>query len=316
MRKIIMGRTGIKVTELCFGALPMGPLQKNMPVEDASDVLAHGFKSGINFVDTAQIYKTYDVVRKAMDKSGITPVISTKSATESYEGMQAAVEQALNEMDVKKLDIFFLHAARTTNKVFEERAGALKCLLDYREKGVITAVGISMHSVEVTNLAAEHPEIDIVFPLINFSGMGILGGSREDMEKAVTKCHDNGKGVVLMKALAGGNLISDYKPAMDYAAAFSAGRFSQAIGMVNKAEIDMNVKYFRGEDISAELAYTNKENKRFGILKVVCVKCGACAAQCHSDAITIGDSCDIDESKCLKCGYCVDACPRFAVRMY
>ena len=316
MRKIIMGRTGIEVTELCFGTIPMGPLQKNIPLEDASDILAHSLKSGINFVDTAQIYKTYDHVRMAMEKSGITPVISTKSAAASYEDMRTAVEQALEGMGVKKLDIFLLHAARASNTVFEERAGALKCLLDYREKGVITAVGISVHAVEATGLAAEHPEIDIVFPLLNIRGMGILGGSKEDMEKAILKCHENGKGVLLMKILAGGSLINNYKPAMDYVAAFSAGRFPQAVGIVSKAEADMNIKYFRGEDISAELADLTTESKNFVVIKFLCVKCGACVDHCHSGAITIGDTCHIDESKCLKCGYCVGACPRFAIRMY
>ncbi|MCL2618721.1 MAG: aldo/keto reductase [Defluviitaleaceae bacterium] len=315
MRKIKIGRTGIEVTELCFGTLPMGPLQKDMPAEEASDVLAHALKSGINFVDTAQVYKTHTYVRKAMEKSGVTPVISTKSPALSYEDMRAAVEQALEEIGVRKLDIFFLHAARADLGVFEQRAGALKCLLEYREKGIITAVGISLHSVDVVNLAAEHPEIDIVFPLINSRGMGVLNGSREDMEQAINKCHDNGKGVFLMKVLAGGTLINGYRQSMDYITSFSAGRFPYAVGMVNKREVDMNLKYFRGEDISSELADTKIENKNFFVFKAICTRCGTCVEECHSDAITITDACEIDESKCLKCGYCVGACPAFAIRM-
>lgn len=59
MKKIVLGRSGIEVTELCFGTLPLGPLQKNESVEEAADIIAYALKSGINFIDTAQIYKTY-----------------------------------------------------------------------------------------------------------------------------------------------------------------------------------------------------------------------------------------------------------------
>ncbi|MDF2570476.1 MAG: aldo/keto reductase, partial [Sporomusa sp.] len=66
MQERILGRTRIEVTELCFGALPMGPMQKNMPVKECADVVAHALKSGINFVDTAQGYKTYPPIKMAM----------------------------------------------------------------------------------------------------------------------------------------------------------------------------------------------------------------------------------------------------------
>jgi len=56
MKKNILGKTGIEVTELCFGALPMGPLQKNMDLESSTKVVAHALQKGINFVDTAQMY--------------------------------------------------------------------------------------------------------------------------------------------------------------------------------------------------------------------------------------------------------------------
>ena len=317
MRKVVLGRTGVEVTELCFGTLPMGPLQKNMPVEEGSDIIAHALRSGVNFVDTAQLYKTYPHVRRAIEKSGITPVISTKSTAVTYNDMKAAVEQALDEMSLEHIDIFFLHAARATTAVFDERAEALRCLVEYRKKGIIKAAGISLHSVEVGKLAAVHPDIDIVFPLINVSGKGILEGSREDMEAVINLCHENGKGIMLMKILAGGNLINDYKQALDYAVDISAGRFCHSLGIVNQREADMNIKYFNCEDISGELANTKMEDKNFFVFKVVCVSCGICLDACHSDAISLGETiAEIDESKCIKCSYCVDACPKLAIRMH
>ncbi len=56
MKKVILGNTGYEVTEICFGCLPFGPLQKNLPVEEAAEVLSYGLDLGINFIDTAQMY--------------------------------------------------------------------------------------------------------------------------------------------------------------------------------------------------------------------------------------------------------------------
>jgi len=316
MKKIILGRTGIAVTELCFGALPLGPLQRDAPQDAAAEIISYGLKAGINFVDTAQMYGTQQYIRLAMEKSGIRPVICTKSTAKSYEDMQSAVENALRELDVETIDIFLLHAARADDQVLEEeRVDALKCLLDYREKGLIKAVGISTHVIGVVQSAAKHPEIDIVFPLINRQGKGVLGGTREEMEQAIDACYEQDKGVFLMKVLGGGSLIKDYQNAMDYATAFSRGRFPLALGMLNQHEVDMNLKYLAGGDISEELQYVD-ENKKLVLFKGLCTKCGACIAACHSDAIEMLDAhVGIDQSKCLNCGYCVSACPQFAIRM-
>ena len=301
---------------MCFGTLPIGPLQKNADVEEAADIIAYGLKSGITFVDTAQVYKTYPQVRLAMKQSQTVPVITSKSSAKTYEEMSEAVEQALAELDVSKIDIFLIHAARVKKNILEERESPLRCLLDYREKGIIKAVGISTHVVDVVSAAAIHPEIDIVFPLINRLGMGIIDGTREQMETAINECHENNKGVYIMKALAGGNFVSDYKESMDYITDFSAGRFARAIGMLSKSEVDMNIRYMNGEDITSELANTSIHNKKFVIMKQ-CTKCKSCVEACHSDAISVGDGdrAKIDGSKCIKCGYCVAACPQFCIRM-
>ncbi|MCL2518319.1 MAG: aldo/keto reductase [Oscillospiraceae bacterium] len=44
------------MTELCFGALPMGLAQKNMPPEESAEVVAEALRLGVNFIDTAQGY--------------------------------------------------------------------------------------------------------------------------------------------------------------------------------------------------------------------------------------------------------------------
>ena len=313
-KKSILGRTGIEVTELCFGALPMGPLQKNVSPVECSEMLIKALQQGVNFVDTAQMYKTYKPIKMAMDKTGIRPVIATKSVVSAYDDMQKAVDEALSEFDVSYIDIFLLHAARAKDTVFEDRKGAFQCLLENKQKGRIKAVGISSHSVPIIKKASENPCMDVVLSILNLTGVGIIDGSRADMENVVQACIRNGKGVYLMKALAGGVLAPRYDEAMSYARSIP-GIASVAVGMVKMAEAEYNLKYFKGEN-PGSLAKSLVEAKEYQVFRSICVSCGKCIDICGAGAITIVEGkARIDESKCIRCGYCFGTCPQFAIRM-
>ncbi|HPU21418.1 MAG TPA: aldo/keto reductase, partial [Thermoclostridium caenicola] len=73
-----LGKTGIKVSRLCFGALVIGPLQRNLSVEEGAAVIEEALRLGVNFIDTADLYDTYPYIRRAIERSGIRPVIASK----------------------------------------------------------------------------------------------------------------------------------------------------------------------------------------------------------------------------------------------
>lgn len=315
MKKIILGNTGYEVTEICFGCLPFGPLQKNLPVEEAAEVLSYGLDLGINFIDTAQMYKTYDHIKLALAKRKDKPIIATKSTAATYEDMEIAIKEALEGMGVEHLDIFHLHSARAGNDLFEVRKGALDCLKDYKKKGVVKAIGVSTHNVKLVEACAENDDIDVVFPLINKAGRGIINGTVEEMKNAILKCEQKGKGIYLMKALGGGTLIDDYEESMEFARNLN-DNYSIAIGMISKEEVLYNVKYFNGEhDLDGIIKIRNR--KKVNVSKNVCIGCKTCVDKCHSSAISMQEDNKsfIDQSKCIQCGYCIAACPAFAIRM-
>ena len=315
MKKNVLGKTGIEVTELCFGALPMGPIQKNLPVEESAEIVAYALESGITFVDTAQMYRTYAPIKSAIKKTGIRPVIATKSAAASYEEMEKAIQEALDGMGIDYIDIFHIHAPKVNPDVFDIRKGALQCLLDYKSRGIIKAVGISTHNVKVVEAAAKRQDIDIVFPLLNKAGRGILEGTEEDMRNAISLCWQNGKGIYLMKVLGGGTLIDEYKDCMEYARSLDYCH-SIAVGMVSKEEVMYNVKYFNGEKDLDDIMRI-RDKKSIQVLQPVCISCGKCMEVCHSDAPSFNHTgkAYIDQSKCIQCGYCIPSCPAFAIRM-
>jgi ferredoxin len=134
------------------------------------------------------------------------------------------------------------------------------------------------------------------------------------MKEAIAKCENKGKGIYLMKALGGGTLIDDYDESMKFVRGLS-DNYSIAIGMISREEVKYNVNYFNGEtDLEDIIIIKNK--KQVVVTSIVCVGCGTCIENCHSEAISMKDGkAFIDQSRCIQCGYCIASCPHFAIRM-
>ena len=315
MQHNILGKTGIEVSELCYGALPIGPLQANFTVPKAAEVIRYCLEQGINFIDTAQRYETYEHIQTALRGYDKPVVIASKSWSASYEDMRKAVEEARAKLDRDTIDIFHLHAARVNKDVFEVRCGALEYLCEAKAKGHIKAVGISTHSVPIVRLAAEKPEIDVIHPLVNLLGLGILEGSLAEMIEAITYAGQQGKGIYLMKAMAGGHLADRYQEAIDFSRGIP-GVASIAIGMLSREEADANIAHVEGRQIDeATKSRIGKKGKKLFVLDQ-CKACGICVEKCPNGALTVqGPRAQADPERCILCGYCVPYCPQFSLRL-
>jgi len=315
MKKYSLGKTEIEVTELCFGALPMGPLQANISVEKGAKLIRAALERGINFIDTAEVYQTYPHIKKALEGYKGEVIIATKAHGKTYTEMEKSIQYALKSLDRDYIDIFLLHAAKVTPLVFEERAEALQCLKDYKSKGIIRAIGISTHVVGVVRRATEIKEIDIIFPIINKLGMGIVNGSVDDMLSAISEAYKAGKGLYAMKALAGGHLIDQLEESFNFVRNIK-GISSVAVGMVNQEELEINLKAFNDEKISQELLSQKiKPGKRLFIARF-CEGCGTCVKTCPNDALSLKNGkAVVDHKLCILCGYCNPVCPVFAIRL-
>ncbi|MBQ4577892.1 MAG: aldo/keto reductase [Clostridia bacterium] len=317
MKQVLLGSTGIRVSRAGFGVLPMGPSQLALPVEEGAAVLRYGLERGINFIDTAQYYRTYPYIRQALEGGDFPDaVICSKSLCADYAGMTEAIREALQELG-RPADIFLMHEVRAGQ--LEERQGAWQALVDARAKGLVRAIGLSTHHVDVCEAAAGMTELDVVFPLINVAGLGIRRGndfaSREEMLAAIEACHRAGKGVFSMKAFGGGSLTARYQEALDYV--FSQPAIdSVMIGFGRISDVDDLLSYLEGTmprdynpDVSKKKVHINHED---------CEGCGACKAACPAGAIYWGEDglAEVDHAKCLTCGYCSPVCPVRAVIMY
>ncbi|MBR5468814.1 MAG: aldo/keto reductase [Firmicutes bacterium] len=318
MKKTVLGKSGLKVTVAGFGVLPIGPSQLKLPVEEGAEIIRYALDKGINFMDTAQYYRTYPYISKALEDGKYDDVIiCSKSLCEDYDGMMDAIYEARRDLNREKIDIFLMHEVRSGQ--LEERKGAWQALVDAKAQGLVHSIGLSTHHVDTTMAAADMEELDVVFPLINYMGLGIRKGeefaTKEEMMAAIKKCHDAGKGVFSMKAFGGGSLTANYQQALDYV--FEKDEIdSVMIGFGKKSDVDDIFAYLDGTmpkdynpDVSKKKVYVNQED---------CEGCGACKRACPAGAIFYNEDglAEVDHEKCLTCGYCSPVCPVRAVIMY
>lgn len=318
METAILGKTGIEVTKVGFGVLTMGVTQLNLPLSDGSEVLRHALNRGINFLDTAQAYETYPYIRNALKGINHDVIICSKSLAASYDSMKFAVEEARSELNRDVIDIFLLHEVRHNND-FGNRSGAWKYLKEAKAKGIVKAIGVSTHHVDVADQMAGEKECDILFPLINFRSMGIRNGDnpgiKEDMEESIKKASDAGLGVFGMKAFGGGNLTGSYMEALNYIYGVK-GLSSNMIGFGNIKEVDDIFDYF---DSKLKDDYVpDIRHKKINIDQGDCEACYACLRKCPNMAIFINEKglAQVNHEKCLTCGYCAPVCPVRAIIMF
>jgi len=316
MKRNTLGRTGIEVSILALGTLTMSPMQRGLSLEDGAEVILHALSSGINFIDTAQMYGSYDQVHLALRKwMGPDPVIASKSACKGFEEMTAAIDECLVRLNRDKIDVFLLHAVRDIDD-FRAREGALQALLAAKEKGKIIAMGASSHSARMIETLAEDERIEVIHPMINRDGIGILDAGLDEMIRFLKRARENGKGIYAMKPLGGGHLRTDAIAALTWL--FESKLVdSAAVGMTTFEEVDMNAAIAMKKMV--DVAFAERvagQPRRLFINEMICKNCGACIEACQQRALKPGKRTPrIDFAKCLLCGYCAPVCPSFAIRI-
>lgn len=317
MKKVLLGNTNIKVTEAGFGVLTVGETQLNLPISEGAALIRYALERGMNFLDTAQYYRTYPYIREALKGTNFQPVIASKCLFGTYEEMRNSIEEARLEMDRDIIDIFMLHEVRSKFD-WQARSGAFECLMDYKEKGIIKATGISTHHVDVARFTASLPHVDVLFPLINYKGLGIRDGdgpgTKEDMEDAIKLASKAGKGVFAMKVFGGGILAGEYIKAIEYVRNIP-GISSLMIGIGHKHEIDRAIEMMEGT-LSPDYV-PDMSDKRIFIDQGDCEGCAACVNRCPNHAIYMNETgqANVHYDICLTCGYCAPVCPVRAIIM-
>lgn len=234
-RQVMLGP--IRASQVCFGT---EHINRSVP-EFGGNILADcACLHGINFWDTDNAYGSHTQVAaglKQFPRDQI--VITSKTYGRSREEAEYDLTRTLRELELDYIDIFLLHEVAAGT--LAEKMPAFEYILEMQKKGYIRAVGLSTHCAPVISAAAEIPEIQIVCAPFNREGSRIEEGTLSDMERALKKAHDHGKGVYVIKVLGKGELTYDIKGALEWA--FARRDFIDVynLGVANLSEARENL---------------------------------------------------------------------------
>lgn len=309
-----LGSTGLVVSRLCFGSLSLSSSHAAVEPARGVELVRFALEQGINFIDTAESYNNYAFLRAALAGREEEVIIASKSYAYTRAAMEKSLLRALGELNRSYIDIFLLHEQETALTI-RGHYEALAYLLEAKEKGLVRAVGISTHAVAAVEAAANMEEIDVIHPLVNYLGLGIIDGDCAAMLAAVEKARARGKGIYAMKALGGGHLAAKAPQALRFVLELPFVD-AVAVGMTTRAEVVANVLLAEGRPIPPGLAAQVKARPRRLHVEEWCEGCGECVGRCRQQALEVVDGrVRVKQQRCILCGYCAFTCRNFCLKV-
>jgi aryl-alcohol dehydrogenase-like predicted oxidoreductase len=218
-----LGRTGLLVSELCFGTMTFGGkgfwnVIGQLPQEAADDLVARVLDAGINFIDTANIYSEGDsekILGKALGDRRKDVVLATKVRGPMGTGVNEiglsrkhimqAVEDSLTRLGTDYIDLYQIHGYDPLTP-FEE---TLRALDDLVRSGKVRYIGCSnlaawqiMKSIWVSDRRNLH-RFESLQAYYTIAG--------RDLEREIVPLlQDQQMGLMVWSPLAGGLLSGKY----------------------------------------------------------------------------------------------------------
>jgi len=171
-----LGRTGWNVSEISFGAWAIGGAWGNVSDAESMAALHKAIDSGVNFIDTADVYgmgRSERLIAQLRRERSEPIVVATKAGrrlsphtAEGYnaKNLSAFVEDSLRNLSADCLDLIQLHCPPTDVYYRPEVFGVLDRLT---EAGKIRYYGVSVERVEEALKAIEYPNVQSVQIIFN-----------------------------------------------------------------------------------------------------------------------------------------------------
>ncbi|MHA1165591.1 MAG: aldo/keto reductase, partial [Alphaproteobacteria bacterium] len=224
-----LGRTGVKVSELCLGTMMFGGQTDET---ESRRIIDHAFEQGVNFIDTADAYaKTHseEIVGRAIADKRDHWVLATKLFHRTREGVNEeglsrryvmmATERSLKRLGTDHIDIQYLHKPDFETPL-EETVGAIGDLI---HQGKIRYFGLSNYRAwwiaEIVHLCRE---LGVPRPIVLQPYYNIMNRAPE--LEVLPAAHHYGLGIVPYSPIARGVLSGKYPPGSEPPKGSRAGR--------------------------------------------------------------------------------------------
>lgn len=323
---------------------------------EAVATYVESFQSGINFVDlTAGHAPLFSAFAEAMREVGPTAreqlyfqmhfganYVSPQAEygwTTNLDAMKHSIDWELSVLGTDYIDFGFIHCIDEISDLNQYVAsGALDYVRAMHEQGIIHHIGLSTHNPELANRVLDLGIIDLMMFSINpvyDYGKGIYGlGTSAERQALYQRCVDEGVGISVMKAFAGGQLLDATRSPFHQAltryqclqyALDTPGVVCIVPGVRNRKDLHELLGFFEVSDkerdysVLSDLAPENAAGRC-----VYCNHCAPCSQGIHIglvnkyyDLTLAGDVLAQDHyaklerkaGDCVSCGHCNSRCP-------
>ena len=313
----ILGKTGLKISRLGLGGIPI----QKIDAEGTKKLIGELIREGVNFIDTARGYTvSEEYLGFALEGVRDRFVLATKSMARTKEAMGKDIDISLKNLRTDYIDLYQIHnpSAKDLAQVMAP-GGAPEALYEAKAAGKIGHIGITLHSVELFRQAIDLPWVEtIMFPYNIVETQG---------EELIAQCAEKNIGFICMKPLAGG-AIEDAATAMRFVVCNPAVTVVIP-GMADAAEIAQNASAV------ADTAPLNADERaKIAEIKELlgtnfcrrCNYCAPCTAGINISAVFLFEGYysryDLKDwasdrysqlaktaSDCIDCGACEERCP-------
>jgi len=265
MEYTVLGKTGLKVSRMGFGGIPI----QRSDAEGMKKMAQALLDAGVNYIDTARGYTVSETfIGEALEGIRDKFVLATKSMARTKEAMAADIETSLKNLRTDYIDLYQVHNPSMADlETVLQPGGALEALLEAKAAGKIGHIGFTAHSAAVFEKVLDLDTTEtVMFPY------NIVEQQGADL---IEKCREKNIGFIDMKPLAGG-AIEDARLALRYI--FANPAVTVAIpGMAELNELAENLA--SAEDRSplsaGELQKIEDIRKKLG--SNFCRRCNYCA---------------------------------------
>ncbi len=313
----ILGKTGLKISRLGFGGIPI----QKIDAEGTKPLMRALLDAGVNYIDTARGYTVSEsYLGEALEGIREHFILATKSMARDAAGMAKDIDISLGNLRTDYIDLYQVHnpSAADLDKVLAP-SGALEALQAAKTAGKIGHLGITLHSLELFERALELPWVEtIMFPYNIVETQG---------EELIRRCAEKNIGFICMKPLAGG-AIDDATLALRFIAA-NENVTVVIPGMAEEKEITQNIAAVCDNSPLSDQEQEKMAQIRSDLGTHFCRRCNYCAP-CTAGitipavflmegyltryglsdwAIARYAAMGKKASDCIECGVCETRCP-------
>jgi 1-deoxyxylulose-5-phosphate synthase len=243
----------IKIPRLGMGTGSInGQVQRDLGQQGFNKLVAYAYERGVRYIDTADNYKTHELIREAIKANKIPRdqvFIQTKLPIkqETLKDPMGTIDRYRKELGTDYFDSLLIHCA-TKETWVEDMKFLMDAFDQAQEKGWIKAKGCSCHGLRALRAATKNDWVEVQLARINPQGHHVdqdlpnvhaPQGKYDEAMKEIKAMHAGGRGIIAMKLCGNGDFTKpeDREKAVQHAVKCGFVD-AMVIGFKSNAEID------------------------------------------------------------------------------